>query len=455
MDLLLLLMAARLLMASALRNPAIVLVAAAMLLQFVVDIVYLSQSVGDTYVSGTPLDLGWLVSYVLVAVAALHPSMAAVSSAQMRPEGAKLAPWRMPVLLVPGLVGPATVLGLVWTGAISGEEMDDVLVATVATTLVLVLGAARGLGLIQLANRRADQLQARVDHDALTGLLSRDGFIEHLTRTLEEEPDHDGRLAVIFLDIDDFKTVNDTQGHEAGDLLLVEVATRLQATAPGAVVARFGGDEFALLLREADVESVVALALQSIRAPMFLHGRNVALHASGGSATCEPGMSALELLRCVDVAVHEAKRSSSSWARYEPGMSTALLAARDSRERLVHAMTEGEVVPWFQPVVDLKTGALVGVEALARWVPRGGTPLAAEEWLPAAEQSSLIISVDRVIMRAAIAPARLVAVPLRRDAPGHVREPVRYDAAAVGHRGRDPRRPCARRRCRPTASSSR
>ncbi|QWZ09871.1 EAL domain-containing protein [Nocardioides panacis] len=275
-------------------------------------------------------------------------------------------------------------------------------IATTAVVVTLVLAALRGSGLIWLANRRAAELQVKVDHDSLTGLASRDGFLRLLAAGLEEATES-SPVSVLFLDLDDFKTVNDTQGHEVGDLLLVDVARRLRSAEPGnRSIARFGGDEFAMLVPQDDVDAVVSRVLRSLERPAHLGGRDLALSVSIGSASGHCGMPSAELLRRVDIAMYESKRSRRSWTPYEPRMSEQLCEAVSLRERLAIGLAAGEVIPWFQPVVDLTTGTLHGFEALARWMPDGQQPVPSGRWLPLAEDSDLITVVDRAVLRAAL-----------------------------------------------------
>jgi diguanylate cyclase len=403
MDLVLLLVLLRLVFASIRGNSALLLLAVGLGVQLVTDSVYLADLSGSGYDSGHLLDLGWLFTYTAVAAAALHPSMALSGPGRDRRHEARLGGWRIPLLLVPALTAPVTLALLTLTGSLAVES-DDVAVATTATFLVLILAASRGSGLVRLANRRADDLTVRVDHDTLTGLASRYAFARELTDVVDDPTVQADPWSVIFLDLDDFKIINDLQGHLAGDQMLEEVGRRLRAAAPRhAVVARFGGDEFALLVRSTAVEPVVTRILAAIDVPLLLQGREVRFTVSIGSAVATPGMSADELMRCVDVAMYDAKRSGRSWARYDPQMSHQLLSARDDRERLAGGIAQGEVVPWFQPVVHLETGALQGFEALARWVAPDRLPAApADQWLPLAEQSDLIVAVDRHVMRAAV-----------------------------------------------------
>ena len=218
-------------------------------------------------------------------------------------------------------------------------------------------------------------------HDSLTGLANRALFrdrVEHaLTRTSRGE-----RVAVLLLDLDDFKGVNDSLGHGEGDRLLQVIAERLStATRDCDTVARIGGDEFAILLedldREADVLHVVHRITAALRPPVALRGREVTLSASIGVAHTRGGERVDELMRNADVAMYKAKEEGKArFAMFEPGMHAELLARLELEADLRHAVERGEFHVVYQPIVALESGRITGVEALVRWQrPRHPMPL--------------------------------------------------------------------------------
>ncbi|MCP5027961.1 MAG: EAL domain-containing protein, partial [Actinomycetia bacterium] len=247
-------------------------------------------------------------------------------------------------------------------------------------------------------------------HDELTGLGNRLQFREHLRSALNDPFDR-GQLAVLFVDIDDFKTVNDSLGHSAGDEVLVEVANRLRAgLRPTDRAARLGGDEFAVLFTE--IESQAQLArmadrlVQTLSWPVQVQGIDVQVSVSLGIATDDDRThSAEDLLRSADVAMYQAKdRGKGRWALFEESMQEKARERFDLQNALTTALDDpDEMVPYFQPIVDLATGRVFGVEALVRWFhPELGlvSPVA---FIPLAEETGMIVEIGRHVLERSLA----------------------------------------------------
>jgi diguanylate cyclase (GGDEF)-like protein len=254
-----------------------------------------------------------------------------------------------------------------------------------------------------------EQLRYQAYHDALTGLPNRSLFTERVAAAIAASSQG---LAVLFVDLDDFKTINDTLGHSAGDELLTAVAERVRACVrPGDLAARLGGDEFGILLEHGadDAAEQIALRLvEALRAPFVLSGREVSIHASIGIAAgmCD-ARTADELLSNADVAMYSAKASGKRrFAVYEPRMHTRVRRRHELAAALEHAIEREEIVLCYQPIVTLSSGRTVAFEALARWQhPTRGLVLP-NGFIPLAGERGLMVMLGRAVLREACTRAR-------------------------------------------------
>jgi diguanylate cyclase (GGDEF)-like protein/PAS domain S-box-containing protein len=262
------------------------------------------------------------------------------------------------------------------------------------------LGAVHVFGEEVTERKRVeDRLLHHALHDPLTGLPNRHLFMERLGRALLRYHSREGGLfAVLFLDLDRFKVVNDSLGHHVGDELLQVIAERLRASVRlSDTVARFGGDEFAVLLEEledADEATVIAGRLgQTVAAPVNLGGYEVFTSASIGIALCSSGLERPEyLLRNADVAMYRAKgNGASSYEVFDRTMHAQAMARLQLETDLRRALTRGEFRLRYQPIVSLKTGRITGVEALVRWDHPNRGLTSPGEFIPVAEETGLII----------------------------------------------------------------
>jgi diguanylate cyclase (GGDEF)-like protein/PAS domain S-box-containing protein len=262
------------------------------------------------------------------------------------------------------------------------------------------LGAVHVFGEEVTERKRVeDRLLHHALHDPLTGLPNRHLFMERLGRALMRFQRREGGLfAVLFLDLDRFKVVNDSLGHHVGDELLQVIAERLRASVRlNDTVARFGGDEFAVLLEElvdADEATQIAGRLgQTLSAPVNLGGYEVFTSASIGIALCSSGLDRPEyLLRNADVAMYRAKGSGASrYEVFDRAMHAQAMTRLQLETDLRRALVREEFRLRYQPIVSLKTGRITGVEALVRWQHPDRGLTSPGEFIPVAEETGLII----------------------------------------------------------------
>ncbi len=248
-----------------------------------------------------------------------------------------------------------------------------------------------------------EQLAHQAFHDPLTGLANRALFRDRVEHALAQVGRTTGDVAVLFLDLDDFKSVNDSLGHAEGDQLLVQVAARLlNATRGSDTVARLGGDEFAVLLANAgggEAHVVANRILSSLTRPVQLCAREVAVGASIGIATARAGETTEELLRNADLAMYQAKaRGKGMYEEFAPPMYEAVRDRVSLGSDLHHALERREFRLVYQPVVDLATEAIVGVEALVRWHHPERGVVGPAAFIPIAEESGMILPLGRWVL---------------------------------------------------------
>ena len=252
-----------------------------------------------------------------------------------------------------------------------------------------------------------DQLRHQAFHDGLTGLANRTLFEDRLLHALQAARRRGDLLAVLFLDLDDFKTINDSLGHVTGDTVLREVAERVGRCLRAVdTAARLGGDEFAILLEQVGDEQEALLVgerlLDELGPPVVVEGRELTVGGSVGIAFAHDGATVDELLRNADAAMYAAKSKGKQTVEvFRDAMHRAALERLELTGELQHAIAAEEFELDFQPIVELQGARVVGCEALVRWRhPRRGR-LAPGEFIGAAEETGLIVPLGAWVLRAA------------------------------------------------------
>jgi diguanylate cyclase len=355
---------------------------------------------------GSPLlDLPFVVAFTLFGAAALHPSMRALSSVQQRPVPA----WSrsrlrilVPALLVPMVVSVASGgAAATWVGA-CGSAVG---------TLLLLLRAVTAVH----ANARAQEgLRYQATHDPLTQLANRSRLVARVDELLEVAGQRGDRVDVLFLDVDSFKLVNDTWGHQVGDRVLRLAAERLLSVGrPEDVVSRIGGDEFAIARyvgqgSVATGEQLAADIVDAFRAPLPGEDALVATVSIGLAGSARDGgtfgaPTAESLLRDADTAMYRAKSAGRNRTMvFDPSMHASVRRRVETELALRYALDRGELLLHYQPIVSIQTGEVVGAEALLRWAHPGMGLVSPLDFIPIAEETGLIVEIGEWVVSEAL-----------------------------------------------------
>ncbi len=401
--------------------------------------------------SGTA-DLLWLIMGLTLAVSARRLRHPWVYSSDVTRAADRLHGW---------LPGTATVaaLAIVAVAQYLGERLDPMMMTLGA--LVVVLSGARGLlmhvhnqSLFKRLMRIADELGRTSRRDDLTGLGNRLALEERLGQALRRQPPEG--VSVFFIDIDNFKGVNDSLGHDSGDDLLQVLADRLVGVL-GADVFRVGGDEFVAVREDLDgrsAEAVAAAIVAALGPPVQIGAHRVPSGASVGMARSEPRQDGDRrpddphlLLRRADLALYRAKElGRGQWAAYEPWLQERADRRLSLQQGLHEALADGQIEVFYQPVVHLRSGELAGAEALVRWVSPAFGVLLPHEFVPLAHEAALMPAIGEQVLHTVLghmagSPGEhlWVAVNLSEDEVVHPGTVERF-RCALADSGVDPTR---------------
>ncbi|SBT52415.1 putative bifunctional diguanylate cyclase/phosphodiesterase [Micromonospora auratinigra] len=422
---------------------ALTLIGASLASRAAADAVYVSLVAHGSYTPGHPIDVCWPLSYLLMGIATTWPPPTGGDGDEETGESPLPPWWRVALPYLP--VGGA-IVAVMLARRPTGQTPHLIFFGMMA--LLGVLALRQGLAANENL-RLVARLRRLAYSDQLTGLPNRLTFNRRLRRALRG----DGPVAVLLLDLDGFKQVNDRFGHAAGDRLLTTIAERMHdAVGADGMVARLGGDEFAVLVDGVRPAPPERLAGRLLAALEPLPGEeDLGVHPSASIGIAEYGpqhTSHTDLLRDADIAMYAAKAAGKSAYRT---CTRELRESAVTRAELIadlrRAVDEGQLVMEFQPIVDLATGTVTSAEALVRWRhPRLGV-LTPAKFLPLAEETGLILPIDRWVLREACraaatwreqAPWVTVAVNI---AAAHLRRPdlIATVTGAVGAAGLPPR----------------
>ena len=378
------------------RRPDLILIFLGAVTEAVAFTAWAPLLLRETYEVGTALDLVWTVGMVLITIGALlHPAHGRMLEAARRRRFANVLPGLMLLGLLASLV----------FGSIYDWASWHLIILELGTLGVGALIAARMVALSREQYRAAQEMKYLALHDALTELPNRTLFIDRLEHAMRAAARGGDWTAVLFMDVDDFKHVNDVFGHTSGDKLLAAVAERLGSTVrPGDTVARFGGDEFTVLCGAiSDPEDATRVAYRITRAlaePVLVGERELHVNVSIGIALAHAGAGTAEsLVRDADTAMYRAKSQGRGLVEvFDEAVRERLLERLRIEDALRHARNAGELKVAYQPLVRMSDQRILGFEALMRWESATLGPVSPAVFIPIAEQSGQILTLGAWVL---------------------------------------------------------
>ncbi len=423
-DLLLIVVLSRLATSGAPREFPFVMVTLALASSVVTDFWYAATASSGGYVWGSVADAFWVLPMATLGAAALHPAMRTFAVPVSDPP--RRITWVRVFLVGFGAFSVPIAIAIL---ALRGGDLEASMpLVLIGSALLAVTGLARTAEMVRQSRNTAEEAQALAVqlrnalaererlhgeleqaalYDPLTGLANRRLFQQRLDSVLDGQDS----CAVLFIDLDDFKNINDSLGHAVGDRALVELGGRIDALVGAEdLVARIGGDEFAVLLPDATPREVRDLGrrlLHVVGEPVVLGRTSLQLSISIGAADSTGATGRDDLLRNADIAMYAAKGAGKNQlAVFEDEMRRTRLERLELHAALQRALDEEELEMVYQPVVDLRDGYVDGVEALVRWHRPDGRPIPTQELIDLAEETGLIRQLGRWVLREATDQAR-------------------------------------------------
>ncbi|MFP5328370.1 MAG: putative bifunctional diguanylate cyclase/phosphodiesterase [Acidimicrobiia bacterium] len=382
-------------------------------LELVADVWYSLAATSGTFSFGSPWFGLWLVAYGFFGALALHPDAASLTEPD--PHRHSTSPKRR--LLVLGAI-TAAALAAVASHAEEGHRLETVTMATaVAATLGIVLyrlaSTSRDLAVEQSLREELERTHKEIEyaaaHDYLTGVANRAEFDKALHRAFSRRQAQGRSPCVLVIDLDSFKSVNDTFGHQAGDEVLRVTASRLRdAVRPQDTVARLGGDEFAVVVDDADARTAIAVGervIAALREPLVLGSMVVASRVSVGAHVSDERETPNDALLCADTAMYAAKTAGGGFELFDAARHRHFIERYQTELELGTAVFQDQLVLHYQPVLDLTTRRIVKSEALLRWEHPTRGLLYPGAFIEIAETSGAIVEVGRWVLRRAFRDA--------------------------------------------------